>query len=736
MTEKRKLLVHVGLDEKEEIQKKVKEAEKDEEELKSIKKKRLFRYEKLFEYLPDEKKDNVKKMQDIRILSDTKLEKADETILQKADETIPQLDQLIQPNQSSIILKEHVENYPINSRQQIPFEQTAADGNMRIRNVIVPEMNNEKRRRGFSSDEVEYCFSYNGLFAFDRDGNRIYMGNFNIEILAEKKTIEEVVDETNTVQDIKEKLNWLIKIVLSEYEYSGWVESRKLFEFGWIRDISCERGYLEDTPNVKKLFKSYINRMITSEKHVKYDEYLSAGWKWTKEGKAFFVTSNGIVGHENSPVRACPGFELSIPKMSQKRNFDTFIGMRNIISGNFKNAVTLQYYLPMALLTSLFKKAGYQIEFCMALIGKTNTKKTTCGEMFTKIYKRGSESVPDINFASTQAAIYEIMSRHADAIVMIDDLTPSENDRDAREKIRKLESIIRAYGDRVPRKRSVAYAPNSSVREFDPITGCALITGETFAGGKSSRSRVLMLVFQEGDVNDKVLTDFQKNLEVVPDFAYYFIKYVTKNIGQIIGTIVKECEKTRVEMKSWIRMPRYIDTYGAYCAITKIFRDYAVDEGLLDEKNADEQMFYDRQLILEVVQENDNEVAVISPGVTIMQAVKYALDAGEIQVRDLSQATGTEKLERTLFADGIYFYIPAEALWKCAKTYADYRHIHFPYKCGKDIIPPLNEEGLLMKKKEGARLRTSHKLPVHTQKRFLYLIKSNVLKIWDELERY
>ena len=61
MTEKRKLLVHVGLDEKEEIQKKVKEAEKDEEELKSIKKKRLFRYEKLFEYLPDEKKDNVKK---------------------------------------------------------------------------------------------------------------------------------------------------------------------------------------------------------------------------------------------------------------------------------------------------------------------------------------------------------------------------------------------------------------------------------------------------------------------------------------------------------------------------------------------------------------------------------------------------------------------------------------------------------------------------------------------------
>ena len=41
-----------------------------------------------------------------------------------------------------------------------------------------------------------------------------------------------------------------------------------------------------------------------------------------------------------------------------------------------------------------------------------------------------------------------------------------------------------------------------------------------------------------------------------------------------------------------------------------------------------------------------------------------------------------------------------------------------------------------MKKKEGARLRTSHKLPVHTQKRFLYLIKSNVLKIWDELERY
>ena len=182
MTEKRKLLIHDGLDEKEEIQKKIKGAEKDEEESKSIKKKRLFCYKKLFENLTDEKMDNIKEGQEIRASSDIKLEKADETILQKADKMIPQLEQLTQSNRSSIILKEHVENYPINSRQQIPFEQTAEDGNMRIRNVIVPEMNNEKRRRGFSSDEVEYCFSYNGLFAFDRDGNRIYMGNFNIEI--------------------------------------------------------------------------------------------------------------------------------------------------------------------------------------------------------------------------------------------------------------------------------------------------------------------------------------------------------------------------------------------------------------------------------------------------------------------------------------------------------------------------------------------------------------------------
>lgn len=416
--------------------------------------------------------------------------------------------------------------------------------------------------------------------------------------------------------------------------------------------------------------------------------------------------------------------------------FQQFIGMRGIISGNPENAVFLQYYLLAALLTSLFKETGFQIEFCTAVIGKTNTRKTSCAEIFTRVFNRTSSAVPEINFSATEAAIYEVMERYADQIVLIDDLTPAESDTDAREKQRKLDVIIRSYGDRVPRKRSVSYIQNYTAKEFSPITGCALLTGETFSGGKSSRSRVVILRFEENDVNTDVLSYYQCNLHTLPDFVYAFVEFVTENLNSVTETIRMKCNEIRRTNPYKLKTPRFVDAFGILCATTSIFYDFIVKKNLLNQDAANALIADDLEMLARIIMKNDAELSVVSPGVTIVEALKNALQNGRIQMKRKEEIE-SKTINKFLFCDDEFYFITAERLWECAKQFTDYRGIYFPYKESRKIIEPLKNENIIAVKREGKTLRSSHKIYVKGElvnTRFLWLKQEVVHKIWNDLE--
>lgn len=587
-------------------------------------------------------------------------------------------------------------------------------------------------------EDAEFMYQNGKLIAFG-NSNSLYLGNFCLQILQEKITVEEIVNQANEVVGDRKCIFWLIKIVTQEKAFEGWVESEKLFRLNWIREISRERAISDEKADVKRLLHMYINKLIKTELHPVVTEYKSSGWKWLEDGTVCYLTSSGAVGLEHLSIKAVSGFDLLTIHQSSAQNFCEFIGMREIIPQNKGNAVMLQYYLIDALMTALFKKSGHQIEFCMALIGKTNTKKTSCGEIFTRVFNRTRSAVPEINFSATEAAIFEIMDKCADTIVMIDDLTPSQNDLIAREKNRKLEDIIRTYGDRVPRRRSVTYASNKSAKEFIPPNGCGLITGEEFSGGKSSRSRIIQLKFEEGDVDNANLAFYQERLYTLPNFAYDFLKYVTNRVEHIIEIIKYECASARQRGTGTIKLPRYVDAFGVFCAGTRIFYEYILCNQLMDAESAKKMIEDDRQLILQVLQDNDRELCTISPGVTILEALKESLEKGGLKSQLLSNVRSDEDFGRLCMEDENFYYISSEKLWECARAYTNHRGLYFPYTVGREIINPLRADDLILVKKEGNAIRSSHKLVINGKvinQRFLYLYKDKVKKIWEELERY
>ena len=610
---------------------------------------------------------------------------------------------------------------------------------MSVPPIVVNEVRESQKQRKFAFDFEGIEFYYNGesLQAFDINENHRKLGNFAVKILEEKTSVEDIVNEANEVIARSERLFWGIEIIVGEQRFKGTIFNADLYQFRWVHNISKGRAFFDETKENRRLLKIYLQKQIIAKRYQSIQEYTSSGWKVLENGKCAYLVSDGIIGDLNMSIKAADKFCLiRSQETDPRRIFMEFLEMRSVIPGNCGNAIFLQYYLLTALMTSLFKKTGHQIEFCAAVIGKTNTRKTSCAEIFTRVFNRTPSAVPDINFSATDAAVYEVMDKYADQIVLIDDLTPSENDLDAREKRQKLELIIRSYGDRVPRKRSVSYAQSNEAKEFSPITGCALLTGETFSGGKSSRSRVVILRFDEGDVDTKKLGYYQENLHILPDFVYRFLEYVTENLRRVEETICCICDEIRKSNPHGLKTPRFLDAQGTLYATSAVFYSFVVENGLLNSEQAGELISRDKERLAEILMQNDAELSVISPGVVIMEALHHSVQNGKIQMKRKDEARH-EELEKSLFYDNEFYYIAAERLWKCAKRFTDYRRIHFPYQGSRKIIEPLKNEGIIYRKREGKGWRSSHKICINGElvnKRFLWLKRGIVHKIWNDLE--
>ena len=564
------------------------------------------------------------------------------------------------------------------------------------------------------------------------------MGNFLIRITEELRKITEVVNAENKVEGQKEQLFWKVEILSKNYRYSAEIENEKIFSISsWIRKVTEGRCFVEKGSG--QLWNKYVQDMIEEERFKKATIYESPGWK--KRGENWiFVTSEGVIGHPELLISSKKGFSFTkeYTGKSEYEIINEFLGMRNIIDKKPENAVVLQYYSAMAVLTRIFQETDCPIKFSVAVVGKTNSRKTSSALIFTRLYNRKKGMVPEINFTSTEVAIYEAMEKYADAVLMVDDLTPPENAANAKEQMKKAEVIVRSYGDRVPRRRSKVYAKDRGVQEFSPILGVCLVTGEIWGGCKSSQSRVIKLEFDDNDVNNKVLLHYQQNLQDYSAFYYNWIEYLAENMSEIQEIIHRNFEEGRLstEKSTGLSTARFREALGQFTACSEIFRNFLVAKGYYSFDQAEAMRISDIKMIHHVLQKNDGYVQTLAPGILVIRALHEAIISGDIELKkreDLTDLMSQEiSLKNTLIYSNNFYYATADTLWKIADNYAKAHHLFFPYHDGKEIVSLLKNENLIFTKKEGNSIRSSLHIGIGKNFRCLHIFRDRAEAIWEE----
>ena len=357
------------------------------------------------------------------------------------------------------------------------------------------------------------------------------------------------------------------------------IESDKVKDYGWMKKATHSLAMLPRTKDDREILDNMIQECIESEYAKSEWIYNRAGWR-NIVGKGWrYVFQDGIVGEQGSSVHTGATFytmEVRKDKLRSPEVFHKVMESGNVCQ-NGRTSRNLLLFMHTGLLTTLFQLAGHEIDFSFMIVGPTNCRKTSLVTAIAKVFDRDRLKA-DAEFATaTSAGIEQTLGLYKDATVIIDDYKAGANLTQQREMNRKLDELIRFYGDRVEKKRMLAFMHNSE-KIFFPIGGNCVITGEFAPEAiESSMTRLFLTEVNKNDVDNKKLGRYQGERWLIPTHAYDFLQWVTGRFDICVQYIADRYSGYR-DAKNYV-VGRFNNMYATFMVTADLVSSYALERG-------------------------------------------------------------------------------------------------------------------------------------------------------------
>ena len=547
--------------------------------------------------------------------------------------------------------------------------------------------------------------------------------NFDIKLMKIKELMKE-----DGEKEYKERM-YQFQIILGREKFFADVSAKRLDRFSWVQEATWGRAYLD--PQAEKTFKTYVHEILERDLGSVETEicYVQNGWKTLQNGSIVYVCDHGIVGEPTATISGGRDLKFNIIQnaVGTFENFQKFYAMESIFS-NKKLAHTLMAFSSLAMLTTLFEKAGFPVKFLLALLGTTNTLKTSTALVFTRIFNAQEMQGPEVTFSSTMSGIETMVSKYADSVLLVDDFMPAENKKKQSEQNSKLELLCRLYGDRTPKKRMTDFAGKKV--EY-PVKGCCVITGELLTGVESSRTRILVLNLRKNDVNKEVLAYYQQNPAILPTYMYGFIQFVQKDAHGWIARIGEYVRRYR--QCGTYSIARLNETQAILFAVIDVMSTYWKAAGFIEGDYAIEQEW--KSDIQEIVAENDRQLRTRSQTDIILSALHEFIENHPDRVKSVEDMKKTDT--GVIYENQNFCFVQAKELFLLVKSYCTKYDTEFYLQSADMLVEKLKEKEVLdTVVNEKGHTQASRKLKQGTgnNKRYLYIKKEKLADLMERME--
>lgn len=551
---------------------------------------------------------------------------------------------------------------------------------------------------------------------------------FSGRIKIEKKLIEihEQFDTDGKVTGIDEVLNFLVCLTLERKQWRRVLSLEKLQSGEFLSKLSGGLTFLEPGSDVKYFYKRLITEKIKAEDYKTDCVFDKPGWKKDPFTRCFmYVTPRGVIGRPGYQYCSKKDRIFGVKDMLYFGESATaeYLQMREVLGKNQDVAIMLQYFFITSLLKGLLNDKGINPQFIVALIGPTNSKKTTMAKLFMKLYERNSGV--DINFQATEVALEEAATKNPDAITIFDDIVPPKDRFAAKTQEKQVERIIRDFGDNLPRIRSDEYLINHpEASKFAPILSSALLTGEVFpVTTPSSRTRILKLEISSDDCDVEALTKHQSKLEVLPAFTEEFLTFVTLNQAELLKMAKEYFFKIRNRNPLELKVPRFTETFALFIAMTEIFRGYLKTKFNEDEVN--HLIQNDQAAIARIIQANDSEGTPVSEETIIAEIVQ---DDRLLHLKDAD----LDVLHATFEKSGFIAAYPQHLMKIVTDAYAK-RGKYFSFASVTELTKFLTKSGLIKVSADGRGPRKILSDKEYKNHRFYCFFKDKLESLTNEI---
>lgn len=337
----------------------------------------------------------------------------------------------------------------------------------------------------------------------------------------------------------------------------------------------------------------------------------------------------------------------------------------------------------------------------------------------------------DAEFATaTSAGIEQTLGLYKDATVIIDDYKAGANLTQQREMNRKLDELIRFYGDRVEKKRMLIFTHNGE-RIYFPIGGNCVITGEFAPEAiESSMTRLFLTEVNKNDVDNIKLRRYQEERWIIPTHAYDFVQWVTGRFETCVQYISENYSSYR-DQKHY-SVGRFSNMYAAFMITADLISMYALERGFWNSE--DQGRFFQAvqtglEIELDIMEERFRQR---DKATQVLRVFKEALDSNQITPVQLNRDSCGRGEE--LYEDSRCYYVTTRFLRMVIKQYGTAYSDTQRIINNEDLIAVLDrKEALEVVEKDGKRIR-SRKLPIQrgNTKRYLYLKKESLEHLDEE----
>ena len=277
------------------------------------------------------------------------------------------------------------------------------------------------------------------------------------------------------------------------------------------------------------------------------------------------------------------------PEMTPKEAFQAAMGFLEVSD---KDALIIPLFLVAHLspMFNLFSAAGHIPRFVTFLSGRTGSMKTSLSLALFRLFQEQLSS-PEASFKDTETALEIKLGEGNGKVILLDDYRPPVTAQDGKANLAKLESVVRAAGDRIGKSRSNPEL--GKAQEFLP-SSCVVVTGEDLGGSQSTQLRMMILTISKGDVKGEVLKRYQDDPLLISTHMFYFLEWAGQHAAHIIAFISEAIQTDRNNTAGAFKEARTADNASILATTARLL--YLYGEAINAFEPGMDQVFLNRLL--------------------------------------------------------------------------------------------------------------------------------------------